>query len=447
MDHTKQRFDVEQPSQIEHPSKPSKESSRKPTGRGRTRAQEASEEEIEDILEDESVPLRSRTYKQPPSDVDGKVAKHFADFTVSLDAVEEEKRGRNKGKQSSGRKTRSKSIVGSSDGKSEPSSSRSRTRSRSRATLKLNDSDDEKPLIRPASKPKRAPREKRSGLEENEVEKEAETQSRGSSSKRNPSSKTYSSNSQDSTRNGVDAFSKNLMKMLGDAVQSTDDEPPDFDKTIILEANGAAPMQLDALQETRQQDSKQNLLLNVQEKEYLVDQSQPTDGSQVLGNSSSKTQTPPSKPIIENQKTTSNHTENLKHMDLINLGHMRSMPAIPNALSKNDTTPVAGSQQRQQHLTFVDHSATDEQASSRTPPKNNTLSSPGSRLSLFIPPLADNPMVFASQLTNEEREMTVEQWIRHEMQLQYEQLKRDGERRIEEFKSMARDVRTRIEAL
>ena len=124
MDHTKQRFDVEQPSQIEHPSKPSKaSSSTKPTGRGRTRAQEASEEEIEDILEDESVPLRSRIYKQPPSDVDGKVAKHFADFTVSLDAVEEEKRGRNKGKQSPGRKTRSKSIVGSSDGKSEPSSS------------------------------------------------------------------------------------------------------------------------------------------------------------------------------------------------------------------------------------------------------------------------------------------------------------------------------------
>ncbi|TDL24666.1 BIR-domain-containing protein [Rickenella mellea] len=66
---------------------------------------------------------------------------------------------------------------------------------------------------------------------------------------------------------------------------------------------------------------------------------------------------------------------------------------------------------------------------------------------LFVPPLASFPMRQISGLSEEERSMTVEQWIRYEMDLQYEQLKRDGERRIEAFKQRAAEVRLRIEAL
>ena len=51
------------------------------------------------------------------------------------------------------------------------------------------------------------------------------------------------------------------------------------------------------------------------------------------------------------------------------------------------------------------------------------------------------------QLTEEERTMTVEQWIRHEIEVQYERLKQDGEMKIRLFKERAEEVRRQIEAL
>ena len=65
----------------------------------------------------------------------------------------------------------------------------------------------------------------------------------------------------------------------------------------------------------------------------------------------------------------------------------------------------------------------------------------------IIDALSSVPLPYISSLTDEERAMTVEQWIRHEMEMQYEQLKRDGETWIEEFKRRAGEVRKRIEAL
>jgi hypothetical protein len=52
-----------------------------------------------------------------------------------------------------------------------------------------------------------------------------------------------------------------------------------------------------------------------------------------------------------------------------------------------------------------------------------------------------------AQLTEEERMMTVEQWIRREIEVQYERLKRDGEAKIRLFKERAEEVRRQIEAL
>ncbi|KAF8491887.1 hypothetical protein F5888DRAFT_957072 [Russula emetica] len=52
-----------------------------------------------------------------------------------------------------------------------------------------------------------------------------------------------------------------------------------------------------------------------------------------------------------------------------------------------------------------------------------------------------------AQLTEEERIMTVEQWIRREIEVQYERLKRDGEANIRLFKERAEEVRRQIEAL
>ena len=52
-----------------------------------------------------------------------------------------------------------------------------------------------------------------------------------------------------------------------------------------------------------------------------------------------------------------------------------------------------------------------------------------------------------AQITEEERIMTVEQWIRREIEVQYERLKRDGEAKIRLFKERAEEVRRQIEAL
>ncbi|TFY82488.1 hypothetical protein EWM64_g1520 [Hericium alpestre] len=50
-------------------------------------------------------------------------------------------------------------------------------------------------------------------------------------------------------------------------------------------------------------------------------------------------------------------------------------------------------------------------------------------------------------LSEEERMMTVEQWIRHEIDVQYERLRKEGETKIRLFRERAEEVRRRIEAL
>ena len=63
----------------------------------------------------------------------------------------------------------------------------------------------------------------------------------------------------------------------------------------------------------------------------------------------------------------------------------------------------------------------------------------------YHPFLAQFPIETLVSLTEEETEMTLEQYIRREMELQYAQLKADGERRIEEFKQKAAETRKLIE--
>lgn len=77
------------------------------------------------------------------------------------------------------------------------------------------------------------------------------------------------------------------------------------------------------------------------------------------------------------------------------------------------------------------------------PPLPNT----NSDASTFFPPLALFPIPHIASLSDSEQDMTVEQWIRQEIAVQYEQLKGDGERRIEEFRGRAEEVRIRIDEL
>jgi len=55
--------------------------------------------------------------------------------------------------------------------------------------------------------------------------------------------------------------------------------------------------------------------------------------------------------------------------------------------------------------------------------------------------------VNGTQLTEEEGSMTVEEWIRQEIEVHYERLRRDGETKIRLFKERAEEVRGQIETL
>ena len=100
--------------------------------------------------------------------------------------------------------------------------------------------------------------------------------------------------------------------------------------------------------------------------------------------------------------------------------------AVPIQLEAKDPTPVLGEPPSPLTFSF---------------PKLTTNSTG------FLPPLATSPIKAIDRLTEEERTMTVEQWIRHEMNIQYQALKRDGELRIEAFKRYAAEVREQIENL
>ena len=63
----------------------------------------------------------------------------------------------------------------------------------------------------------------------------------------------------------------------------------------------------------------------------------------------------------------------------------------------------------------------------------------------FHPYLAQFPIEKMSTLTEEDADMTLEQYIRREMGLQYAQMKSDAERRIDQFKQKAAETRRVIE--
>jgi len=97
-----------------------------------------------------------------------------------------------------------------------------------------------------------------------------------------------------------------------------------------------------------------------------------------------------------------------------------------------------------------------EESSATPPPASSSLLSVSSTTSTtkveshtdaetLVEPFASRTS--GVQLADEERTMTVEQWFRQEMEVQYERLKRDGEMKIRLFKERAEEVRRQIEAL
>ncbi|KAJ6561078.1 hypothetical protein DFH09DRAFT_1279334 [Mycena vulgaris] len=79
------------------------------------------------------------------------------------------------------------------------------------------------------------------------------------------------------------------------------------------------------------------------------------------------------------------------------------------------------------------------------PPEWNAQASPEGFA--FIAPLATDPFVNIDSLSEAEQDMTVEEWIRYQMGIEYERFKRDGERQLGMFESRAEEVRRAIETL
>ena len=80
------------------------------------------------------------------------------------------------------------------------------------------------------------------------------------------------------------------------------------------------------------------------------------------------------------------------------------------------------------------------------PPLNNTTVSTDSE-PILIPALSKLPFTSLHTLTEAELDMTVEEWIRYQMEVEYDKFKRDGERELLRFKKRAEDVRKIIDGL
>ncbi|KAF7422762.1 hypothetical protein PC9H_010921 [Pleurotus ostreatus] len=82
-----------------------------------------------------------------------------------------------------------------------------------------------------------------------------------------------------------------------------------------------------------------------------------------------------------------------------------------------------------------------------SPEPDTTADAPLPPLPSFHPPLSTMPFQQLDQLTEAELDMTVEEWIRYQMSIEYGKFKRDGEREINRFKERAEEVRRAIAAL
>ena len=65
----------------------------------------------------------------------------------------------------------------------------------------------------------------------------------------------------------------------------------------------------------------------------------------------------------------------------------------------------------------------------------------------IMPALSRIPYLPLQAVTDAELDMTVEEWIRYQMEIEYDKLKRDGERELARFKARAEEARTIIESL
>ena len=127
------------------------------------------------------------------------------------------------------------------------------------------------------------------------------------------------------------------------------------------------------------------------------------------------------------------------------------VPSVPAASPIREIDVVADIAPEFQTNNHVDTvPSTPQWSLPQTPPKKVITSPPKAVPSTtveLIPALSKLPSIPLHTLTEAELDMTVEEWIRYQMDVEYDKFRRDGERELLRFRNQAEEVRKAIEGL
>ncbi len=118
--------------------------------------------------------------------------------------------------------------------------------------------------------------------------------------------------------------------------------------------------------------------------------------------------------------------------------HMDNVPAP-------STPPRQASQLVRSHELLSSNDSTKPILAPSIPPTHATPGPPTEPL--FVPPLSKLPFTPMQNLTDAELDMTVEEWIRYQMDVEFDKFRRDGERELQQFRKKAEEARKTIERL
>jgi hypothetical protein len=124
-----------------------------------------------------------------------------------------------------------------------------------------------------------------------------------------------------------------------------------------------------------------------------------------------------------------------------------SLPSVP-AVSPIQGIDVVGDIAPETNNHVYTAPSTPQRSLPQTPPKviSPLKAAPSTTVEL-IPALSKLPSIPLHTLTEAELDMTVEEWIRYQMDVEYDKFRRDGERELQRFRNQAEEVRKAIEGL